>query len=114
MIIGSRNSWLVNASTCHPGHFVGTRQQFGLTSRAGNKEIWNKLQRFALRFAAPGSTIKIFCFLKQADPDIPVAEFQKKKESLFQTPSCYVQNSNGVKVPFFVKNPILDTSLDYP
>ena len=31
LVIGQRYSWLVNASTCHSGHFVGTRAVIGLT-----------------------------------------------------------------------------------
>ena len=61
LVIGGRNSWLINARTAHARHFVGTRQAIGLSSKATNIQMWKKLESFAQRFAASGSRIKVFC-----------------------------------------------------
>ena len=50
LIIGKENSWIVNATTSHKNHFVGTRQSIGLTSKAANTVSWKQLETFVLRY----------------------------------------------------------------
>ena len=60
LLIGNANTWVVNARTSHKEHFVGTKQAVGLTKKAQNTRKWLTIANFALRYAASGSTIKIF------------------------------------------------------
>ena len=99
MIIGQSNSWIVNARTSHPNFFVGSRLAIGISSKASSQTAWRKLEVFALRFAAPGSTIKVYC----PDPNSTslqlVGEFYKCSDALFQAPGCSLPNLNGIKLP---------------
>ena len=36
LIVGRSHTWLINAKTGHPRHFVGTMRNFGLTHSASN------------------------------------------------------------------------------
>ena len=38
LAIGKRHSWIINASTAHDRHFVGTRHAIGLTTKASNQD----------------------------------------------------------------------------
>ena len=99
MIIDQSNSWIVNARTSHPNFFVGSRLAIGISSKAFSQTAWKKLEVFALRFAAPGSTIKVYC----PDPNSKslqlVGEFYKCSDALFQAPGCSLPNLNGIKLP---------------
>ena len=61
MIIGRANSWIVNARTAHPQHFVGTHHAIAMTKKASSTQLWKRLEVFALKYTAPGSRIKVFC-----------------------------------------------------
>ena len=60
LLIGNENTWIVNTRTSHKEHFVGTKQAIGLTMKAQNTRNWLKIADFVLRYAASGSTVKIF------------------------------------------------------
>ena len=40
LVIGISSSWLINARTASPWHFVGTRLPIGLTTSASNESHW--------------------------------------------------------------------------
>ena len=65
LLIGKENTWLVNARTPHKKHFVGTRQAFGLTNKAKEVASWMKLKNLVLRYAARGTSVKVFCLHPQ-------------------------------------------------
>ena len=106
LLIGREHSWLVNARTSHKRHFVGTRKLVGLTAKAGKNASWTKLEEFALRHAAPGSIVKVFCL--HPDDGIPrkVSEFVKAETMPYQAPGCNKDAINGIKLPVFIKTSI--------
>ena len=106
LVIGQRYSWLVHASPCHSGHFVGCRAVTGLTSKAGEVAAYQRLHDFASRFAAPGATVSVYCLHATEACARPAAQFQKKADALFQPPGCYWPNTNGIKLHAFIKMPI--------
>ena len=55
LVVGEKNSWLINARTTHSHHFVGTRLCQGLTKKASNTDVWNRLEVFAKRHASPNA-----------------------------------------------------------
>ena len=112
LLIGRENSWLVNARTSHKSNFVGTRQVVGLASKAHNAYKMKKLEMLALRYASPGSTIKVFMLhSKDRNPEL-VSTFEKKGFVPYQVPGCVKRSSNGVKLPPFIQIPIENTRLD--
>ena len=112
MIIGSNTSWIVNASTYHKRHFVGTKQVVGIRSNSGKKNIWQRLETFALRYINPGSTVKVYCLYGEGDPKNIIGYFSKKPETPFQAPGCSSPNTNGIQVPSSMINPIPKVDLD--
>ena len=112
MMIGKENSWIINARTSHKQHFVGTRHVIGLSRKQFGAKFWQRLQALALRYASPGSVVKVFCLHPQDGHPRPVSEFQKKSFLPFQTPGCTKNGGNGIKLPPFIQNPIEKASLD--
>ena len=43
LIVGRSYSWLINARTGHPQHFVGTMKHFGLSHCANSAFTWDRL-----------------------------------------------------------------------
>lgn len=60
MVIGTRNTWMINARTCHRRHFIGTKQVINMDFKKGKLYLLKKLKTFALRYAASGSIVKVF------------------------------------------------------
>ena len=61
MIIGKRNTWMVNVRSGHRRHYVGTRQFIGLPSRTVNEQQWQRLETFVMRYASKNSIISVSC-----------------------------------------------------
>ena len=88
LIIGTQNSWLINARTTSDRRFVGTRRAFGLTPLANSQLIWQKLEAFAQRFTAPGARVKVYCLHEQVSVPKCVTIFKKLKGKAYQLPGC--------------------------
>ena len=112
MLIGKENSWIVNARTSHKQHFVGTRQLVGLKGNACDLRSWRKLKILALRFAAPGATLRIFSLHPSEGVPKLVSETAKSAFMPYQPPGCYKEAINGINLPPCVKIPIDRTMLD--
>ena len=110
-MIGQRYSWLVNASTCHPGHFVGTNATIGLTRQAGDVAAHERLHDFVSRYAAPGATVSVYCLHDSAAGARPAAKLSKSSAAPFQPPGCHSPNTNGIDLYPFVKVPIEQSQL---
>lgn len=106
LLIGRENSWIVNARTSHRRHFVGTRQAIGLTAKAANNASWTQLRLFALRYAAPGSLVKVYCLNLEEGKSRHVAEFRKAEEAPFQLPGCSRDALNRLRLPVSIMIPI--------
>lgn len=78
LAIGRKNSWLINASTATAYYFTGTRLPLGLNEKTMDFKAWRKLRDFALRYATPGSTVRVFALHSQSGPQCSVSEFQKE------------------------------------
>ena len=61
LVIGQRNTWMINARTSHKRHFIGTRYCIGLSNKRRLKDTWSRLHDFVLKYACRGATIKVFC-----------------------------------------------------
>lgn len=112
LLIGRENSWLVNTRTSHKQHFVGTRQVVGLTSKAQGADSWKRLETLALRYASPGSVVRVFCLHSEDGHPRLASEFEKKGHVPFQAPGCSKRGDNGVILPPFIQNPIEKGALD--
>ena len=44
LAVGAKHSWIINARTVHPEHFVGTRLSYGYDSKLGNYQNWPRLE----------------------------------------------------------------------
>ena len=75
LIIGRENSWIVNATTSHKQHFVGTRLAVGLTSKASRKDSWARIETGILRYASQGSVVEVFCLHPMNGNPIKVSMF---------------------------------------
>ena len=112
LAIGKTKSWIVNTQTAHARHFVGTELSLGLTRRAGNAHVWKKLQAFVLRYAAPGSLVRVFC-LHDADSLLtPVTEVTKLSGTPFQPSGCSLPGKNGILLASHIQAPIPEDKLD--
>ena len=67
---------------------------------------------FALRYAAPGSDVKVFVLHSKDGHPRLASEFKKKGTVPYQTPGCAQHGGNGVKLPPFVQIPIEKARLD--
>lgn len=112
MLIGKENSWIVNARTSHKQHFVGTRQVVGLKTAARDRDSWKRLKTFALRYAAPGATLKIFCLHPTDGVPKLVSDTEKSAFMPYQPPGCYKEAINGIKLHPRIQIPIESTKLD--
>ena len=83
LLIGLENTWIVNAKTSHKLHFVGTKLACGLTKKAQRVQSWLKLAQFALRYAAPGSLIKVFKLHTEDGEPIQVSNVLKNSTAPF-------------------------------
>ena len=99
LLIGNENTWVVNARTSHKEHFVGTKLAIGLTAKAQNTRKWLRIADFVLRYAASGSTVKIFNLNCQTGKPTQVAEVTKDLRSPFQPPGCSVDSVSVVALP---------------
>ena len=61
MVIGKKQSWIINARTSHRRHYIGTKQKIGLAEKTVKEQLWSRLETFALRYASAGSIVKVFC-----------------------------------------------------
>lgn len=61
LILGRDNTWLVNARSVKEGQFVGTRLSIGLTKKGKNKDSWDRIKTFCLRYAPIGCTVRVYC-----------------------------------------------------
>ena len=67
---------------------------------------------FALRYAAPGSDVKVFVLHSKDGHPRLASEFTKKGHMPYQTPGCAQHGGNGVKLPPFIQIPIEKARLD--
>ena len=112
MIIGIQNSWIINARTTNPCFFVGTWIPTGLTTSALDQGKWQRLENFAQRYAAPDARVWVYCLHERARMTELVSLFQKNEGTDFQPPGCSLPNSNGVRLPPWIKVPIPAKELD--
>ena len=89
-----------------------TRQAVGLTSKARRFDSWRGLEAFALRYASPGSTVRVFVLHSKDGTPVLASEFEKKGIVPYQTPGCIKRGDNGVKLPPFIQIPIEKARLD--
>lgn len=112
MVIGRYNTWMVTARTSHKRHFIGTKYTLGLSKSVIGAQIWRRLEAFVLRYASRGSTTRIFCLNQQNQAIIEVGDIYKSEYSFVQAPSCILPASNGIRVPFWMRNAITAADLD--
>ena len=60
LVIGRTRVYLINATTCHPDHFIGTYREISLKPGLRDVSKWARLHDFVLRFATPGSLITTY------------------------------------------------------
>ena len=99
LAIGRSYAWLINSSTVHQRHYMGTRLTVGISTRAKSEQRWEKLREFVLRYAAPGSTILVYHLIDGDNLTRPVAQVKKTSLSFVQMPGCSLASSNGIKTP---------------
>ena len=61
LVIGTSNSYVINAKTHHPNHFIGTKHAVGLSSKASEINSWKRIKELALRYVASGSEVLVYC-----------------------------------------------------
>jgi len=84
----------------------------GLTRLASRYESWAKLEKFVLRYAAPGSIVKVFCLHPKSKVPKQVSEITKDEKAPYQPPGCNKEALNGFKLPIFFQIPIVAEGLD--
>ena len=52
---------MLNMRAIKKNQFVGTRVAAGLSSKANNKDSWERLHRFALKYAPVGCEVAVYC-----------------------------------------------------
>lgn len=83
LVIGKNYSWIINATTGHGRHFVGTMKPLGFSSCANSNIMWNRVEMFAKMYAAAGSTVWVYSLFRKDSGTGPVSSFQKKPEAHF-------------------------------
>ena len=82
LILGKRHVWLVQTSTQHPGHFVGTQRTFHTCSSGPDQVGWNTIKTFLLRNVTPGASVPVFMVYPPSSPKEPVFVLHKSHDSL--------------------------------
>ena len=106
LVIGTQNSWLINACTTSPWRFVGTRLPSGLTTSASNKGHWERLENFVQRHAAPNALVNVYCLHERDAMTQEVISFRKNEGTSFQPPGCKEEEQNGIKLPSWIQTKI--------
>ena len=106
LVIGKKQSWIINARTSHPRHFVGTGQIIGLEGASINEWQWNRLWMFINRYVAPDAMIRVYCLHNEDTLTKRIALIKKTKGTPFQPPGCSLPNINGICIPKFIDCPI--------
>lgn len=83
LVVGQKSSWLINASTQHKGHFVGTWRPLGLVADDSKRKPWSQLKELVLRHAAPGSVTHVYLLKDTSETQACVAKVRKSTISLF-------------------------------
>ena len=83
LIVGRSYTWLINAKTGHPHHFVGTMKRFGLTHCANSDFTWERIENFVQKFAAVGSTIFVHSLHRMNSRTVPLLQLLKNEETHF-------------------------------
>ena len=60
LAVGKRHSWIINASTGHRYHFIGTRSVAGMTTRGQDIVEIDRLRNLVLRYASIGANIDVY------------------------------------------------------
>ena len=96
LAIGRTKVWLINAATCHRGHFIGTELSIELKPPLRDHAKWKKLRDFIYRFVTPGATVYAFIFKGDRVPTHDCGKLIKLANSFSQLPECRIQPSNGI------------------
>ena len=89
LAVGKRHSWIINASTGHNYHFIGTRAVAGMTKNGQDKQQIERLKNLVLRYASIGSVTRVY-WLHQEDGNFNCcSELIKDKDAMVQVPGCY-------------------------
>lgn len=81
LVIGRHNSWVINARAIAKNNFIGTKCAVGLTNKACERKMWYRLRNFALKYAASGSVVNIFCLNLISNGSARVSQCEKIKHS---------------------------------
>lgn len=106
LVVGKESCWVVNASTGHPGYFIGTRRMIGPYANLKASDLWTRLEQFTLRFTSPGALIKVFWLHSKENGPIHTSNFFKDDKTYIQLPGCTLEAKNGITLPGFVMHPI--------
>ena len=60
LVLGKKHTWLVNAATNHPFHYIGTVRCINFPLGNVNNAKWKKLLDFIIRYANPGADVFVF------------------------------------------------------
>ena len=69
LAVGKNESWMINASTPHKRHFVGSSCSNKLYERPSEMTQWDRLKYFVAKFASLGARVDVY-WLHQSQPII--------------------------------------------
>ena len=106
LAIGKKECWIVNASTPHPRHFVGTRCATTLYEHPTELRNWDRLKEFVAKFASQGARVDVY-WLHQGRPKLAKSgTLIKEGNARVSLPGCSQVFLNGVGLIPFINRPV--------
>ena len=96
MVVGSTNSWVINARTSSNRHFVGTHRRIGLSSKASREASWRDLKEMAIQYSSLGADVVVYALAPHNDEYEKVGWFHKNEDGPYMPPGCMRSGSRSV------------------
>ena len=112
LFIGNHIVALVNATTSHTSHSVGTIDRWGTQKTGVNDTFFEHLRQFVLRYATPMSMIAVYMIGDDDDSPSPYCVVKKVTAKVYQLPGCSLPALNGIPTPVSVYQPICQAYLN--
>ena len=111
--IGKRHCWMVNASTPHKQHFVGSRLTTGLYERPTEVRESKRIKEFICKYASAGSKTVLYWLHDPRGLISPVGAVTKGCQQRVQLPGCTLEPQGGLVLPKFISGPIANPADHY-
>ena len=106
LAIGKKECWIINASTPHKRHFVGSRCATTLYEGPLVLRNWDRLKEFVAKFASAGARVNVYWLHQDRDRVAKSGMLVKKANARVSLPGCSQAFLNGIGLTPFINGPV--------